>query len=128
MASEKIFELSPKSFFEFISAILINKQKLLKTYVFMDFLKKKALSLGILANIGTGFSKSNIDEIADKVLLSTDFNKHIHIPKINFIISEDYLIKNCEMNLIPYDLIQNEDKFLEKRAILLTDYIKSYFK
>lgn len=32
------------------------------------------------------------------------------------------------MNLIPYDLVQDEDKFLEKRATLLTDYINSYFK
>lgn len=85
LEKEKIVGLSPDAFFEYMGAIFISKPKLLNTRIFTDFVKRKALSLGISA---LQFSRADVEDVnniitsGDKILNSSEFDKYKHVLSI----------------------------------------------
>lgn len=229
IAKEKIVNLGPASFLEYIGAIIVDNIQLLNILPFLNHIKKLYLSIGIR---GLSFSKSDIDDLQDlinegreiinihgyqkqklklsnkykKLLENSDiekfikgrdsykislyimfnenfngkfthdllghnikkdgFDEHHLVPKahtkgktgfngisnitllnkdsnrneikdkslkdymseIKILLGEDKFIKYCEMNLIPYNFIDNENDFIRERANLIKNYLNEYFE
>lgn len=106
ISDERITKLAPSTFFEYMAAILITKPKIFETQCFMHFIKRKAISLGIM---GRNFTKSDfseyneINQISNKIILLPEFQKYEVIPKINVDITEDFLSRRLMKGTIPYN-------------------------
>lgn len=108
LEEEKIIKLAPHTFFEYMGAVFVNQPKLLKTRVFTNFIKRKALSIGIN---GSQFSRSDIESVTDiiiagkKILNSSEFDKYKHIPNItNINIDSEMVMKKLRKGTQPYNV------------------------
>lgn len=108
LEKEKIIGLSPDTFFEYMGAIFISNPKLINTRIFTDFIKRKALSLGIS---GLQFSRSDIDDVNDiiisgkKILSSNEFDKYRHVLSItNVNLNAETILRKLRKGTQPYNV------------------------
>lgn len=108
LEDEKIVKLSTHTFYEYMGAIFIYLPKLLKKNIFTNYVKRKALSIGIS---GSQFSKSDIESVNDlisagkKILNSSEFDKYKYIPSItNINLDSDTVMKKLRKGTLPYNV------------------------
>lgn len=83
--------------------------------------KKKGDIYNSIINITILNKDTNRNEIKNKPMAE-------YMNKLKEIYGDDKFIRICEQNLIPWDCLDNEEKFLKERNKQLTNYIHEYFK
>lgn len=76
------------------------------------------------------------DSIVNITLLNNDSNRNDvkgkklkeYMEDIKNTIGEDNFYNCCNLNLIPYEYIDDEDRFMKERNVLITKYLNDYFK
>lgn len=108
IAKEDIINLAPYAYYEYLGALVVNNMKILEYPVFLKYLKKKGLGLGIKT---VNFSKSNIEDVMEikthiqGYLNASDFDKYKFIPKENDIIVTETEILKFNKGNMPYNIV-----------------------
>lgn len=108
LTREDIYNLAPFSYFEYLGGLIINNIEILKEPVFLKYLKKKGLGIGIK---GSGFSKSQIEDVLEikeqikNYLNAADFDRYKYLQKENDIIVTEAEVVKFNRGTMPYNII-----------------------